>query len=393
MDPDCLPREDFFLADLEQCFETPAVVIQLKKRGGEPMKQYSGLNKIGLILMLGLIICLSGCAFTDLKKEITEAEKTYALAGRVTLPSGPRGSVIVLLYSQKEGRNEMVGYTIAADTGHFSFFMPKGIYFLAAFEDLDNNLSHDQGEPAGYFGAPDPIALPPKGRASTRENELLSLDFRLKETARFPSGFTATIDPQKIGRSVFVKFGQITTLDDKMFSPENGSLGYWKPLTFLRDFGIGVYFLEPYDPEKIPVLFIHGAVGNPADWKKTVDQMDRSKFQPWFYYYPSGIRLDDAASALNEIIKRIHAAYGFKTLYVTAQSMGGLWPDHLSCETCTRTSRITSNCLSLFQPPGTVTGSRQKASRGRRLRFPAGMTWYPGANLFSRSIKTNSRLI
>jgi len=288
------------------------------------MKHLFLLRKLRLLLIAGLIASLTGCAFRDLKKEIAETEKTYALAGRVTLPSAPRGSVIVLLYSRKNGKMEIVRYTIAADTGYFSFFMPEGVYFLAAFEDLNNNLSHDEGELAGYFGAPDPIRLQPKGRTASGKNEFVNLDFRIEKTDKLISGFPANVDTQKITRSVFVQLGQVTTLDDKIFSPANGSLGYWKPLTFLRDFGIGVYFLKPYDPDKTPVLFIHGAVGNPADWKKTIERMDGTKFQPWFYYYPSGIRLDDAASALNEIIKRIHAAYGFKTLYVTAQSMGGL---------------------------------------------------------------------
>ncbi|MEE4263991.1 MAG: alpha/beta hydrolase [Desulfobacteraceae bacterium] len=199
--------------------------------------------------------------------------------------------------------------------------MPKGTYYLAAFEDLNHDLTHDKGELAGYFGAPDKITVP---GASTGSNDLLNLDIRLKQTERFLSGFPAVIDAQKISRSDFAKIGEIATLDDKIFAAENGSTGYWKPLTFLRDFGFGVYFLEPYDPNKIPVLFIHGAVGTPEGWKKTVEQMDRTKFQPWFYYFPSGLRLDNLAGALNEIIKRIHQTYGFKTLYVTAQSMGGL---------------------------------------------------------------------
>jgi len=55
-----------------------------------------------------------------------------------------------------------------------------------------------------------------------------------------------------------------------------------------------------------------------------IEQMDRKNFQPWFYYYPSGVRLDKTGFVLNEIIKRIHQEYRFKTLYVTAQSMGGL---------------------------------------------------------------------
>jgi hypothetical protein len=289
-----------------------------------PMKHLFPACKISTLIILCLIISISGCAFMDLKKEVAEVEKTYALAGRITLTSPPRGSVIVLLYSPKEGKNEIVGYTIAADTGHFSFFMPKGTYFLAAFEDLNNNLSHDMGELAGYFGAPDLIMLQPNARPDTGENEFINLDFRLQQVDRFLSGFPAAVDAQKISKSVFVKFGRVTTLDDKIFAQENGSTGYWKPLTFLRDFGIGIHFLEPYDPDKIPILFVHGAVGTPIGWKKIVETMDRTKFQPWFYYYPSGIRLDDAASTLNEIIKRMHTSYGFKTLYVTAQSMGGL---------------------------------------------------------------------
>ena len=285
------------------------------------MKKHFCAYNISSLFILCLIIALSGCAFMDLKKEVAEVEQTHSLAGKIKLPSSSMGSVIVMLYSQKEGKNEIVGYTIPADTGHFSFFMPKGTYYLAAFEDLNHNLSYDKGELAGYFGAPDKITLP---GASTGANDLLNLDIRLKQTDRFLSEFPATIDAQKISRSVFAKFGQIATLDDKIFAAENGSTGYWKPLTFLRDFGFGIYFLEPYDPAKIPVLFVHGAVGTPEGWKKTVDQMDRTKFQPWFYYYPSGLRLDNVAGALNEIIKRIHRTCGFKTLYITAQSMGGL---------------------------------------------------------------------
>ena len=288
------------------------------------MKSATIACRINAFLVLCLIISFPGCAFMDLKKEVAESEKLYGLAGRLTIHSSPTGSVVVLLYAPKEGNNEIVSYTITSDSGHFSFFVPRGTYFLAAFEDLNNNLSHDKGELAGYFGAPDPINLQPKGRSATGENEFLNLDFRLGQTDWFISGLPATVEAHKISRSAFIKFGQIATLDDKIFSQENAVTGYWKPLTFLRDFGIGVYFLEPYDPDKIPVLFVHGALGTPLGWKKIVEQMDRSKFQPWFYYYPSGIPLDNTASGLNEIIKRIHAAYGFKTLYVTAHSMGGL---------------------------------------------------------------------
>jgi len=283
--------------------------------------KHSFRAKLILLLCLCLIMLTSGCAFRQLSKEVAEIEQTYSMAGKITLPSAPKGSVVVILYARREGKVEIDKYSIASETENFSFFVSKGTYYLAAFEDLNNNLSYDAGEAAGCLGAPDEIVLP---KASGDSRDLLNLDFRLQETDRFIAGFPSVIDPQEISESVFAQFGRITTLDDKIFSTANGTIGYWQPLTFLRDFGIGVYFLEPYDPAKIPVLFIHGASGNPADWKKTIDRMDRTKFQPWLYYYPSGLRLDSIAGALNEIIKRVYQAYRFKTLYVTAQSMGGL---------------------------------------------------------------------
>ena len=111
---------------------------------------------------------------------------------------------------------------------------------------------------------------------------------------------------------------------NKIFMQENGSTGYWKPLTFLRDFGHGVYFIEPYDEDKIPIIFVHGASGTPVIWKKLVEQIDRQQYQPWFYYYPSGIQLDLIARGLNNVVKRLHDTYRFNKLYITAHSMGGL---------------------------------------------------------------------
>ena len=268
-----------------------------------------------------LSLFLIGCAFYDLKKEIEDSEKLHSLAGKVATPSARKEPVVVLLYSEKK---EMIKYTLTQDTGHFSFLAAAGTYYLAAFEDLNNNLTSDDGEPAGFYGRPDPIVLPASGPAAAGTGSRLDLDIRLSKASLAGQGFETGIDMQKASAKPLAKFGQITTLDDKIFSQENGSTGYWKPLTFLRDFGVGIYFLEPYHPDKIPVLFVHGANGTPVGWKKIVAQLDRTRYQPWFYYYPSGFRLGDVTRALNNILKRLHDTYRFNTLYITAHSMGGL---------------------------------------------------------------------
>ena len=83
------------------------------------------------------------------------------------------------------------------------------------------------------------------------------------------------------------EFGTVTNLNDPRFERKNGSVGLWRPYDFVFDVGVGVYFLEPYDPERVPVLFVHGNLGTPQDFRYLIERLDRDRFQPWLYYYPS----------------------------------------------------------------------------------------------------------
>ena len=86
----------------------------------------------------------------------------------------------------------------------------------------------------------------------------------------------------------------------------------------------GVYLLEPYDPAKVPVLFIHGAGGTPQDWRYFISQLDRTKYQVWVYYYPTGLPIELSATWLNNFVTGLHSRYGFDHLAIGAHSMGGL---------------------------------------------------------------------
>ena len=118
--------------------------------------------------------------------------------------------------------------------------------------------------------------------------------------------------------------GAITDLDDERFSEENGTKGFWSPLSFFKQFGGNIFFLEEYDPEKTPILFIHGAAGTPKGWKYFVDNIDRTRFQPWFFYYPTGGRINSMAYLLLWKLMNLQTKYQFNKLYITAHSMGGL---------------------------------------------------------------------
>jgi hypothetical protein len=89
----------------------------------------------------------------------------------------------------------------------------------------------------------------------------------------------------------------------------------------------GYFFgLEALDEKKTQVLFVHGAGGTPRDWKYLVEGMDRSRFQPWFFYYPSGLPLDRTGAILAQSIARVAASSRLhvERLVIVAHSMGGL---------------------------------------------------------------------
>lgn len=89
----------------------------------------------------------------------------------------------------------------------------------------------------------------------------------------------------------------------------------------------GAFFgLEEYDPRKTIVVFVHGVNGTPRDWKFIVEKLDRSKYQPWFYYYPSGLPLEKLGIRLAYTLKYIQQRpeYTINRLVIVAHSMGSL---------------------------------------------------------------------
>lgn len=118
--------------------------------------------------------------------------------------------------------------------------------------------------------------------------------------------------------------GVVTTLSDPRFRAENVRAGLRDPYDFILNVGPGVYFLEKYDPSRIPVLFVHGIDGSPDNFRYLIERLDRQRFQAWVYYYPSGARLGLVADHLAQTVLQVERHYRVTTLVVIAHSMGGL---------------------------------------------------------------------
>ncbi len=55
----------------------------------------------------------------------------------------------------------------------------------------------------------------------------------------------------------------------------------------------GIYMLEPYDPDRIPVVMVHGLWSSPMTWMPMFNDLRsfrelRKNYQFWFYQYPTG---------------------------------------------------------------------------------------------------------
>ena len=270
-----------------------------------------------------LFSCLGGCSFVKLKEDSSAFYSSTVLAGYVTSSVPWDKPVVVAAYARhgSDGRPDIVHHAVLHEAGGYELIVPKGDYAVFAFGDANGNLALDAGEPFGAYMT-EPVRASGAGA-------LINLDFAISNLApprerAVPLG-TSVAGRGGAGRPAHsTQGGAIASLDDPLFSAESGRRGYWAPVEFFKEVGGNIYFLDEYDPAKTPVLFVHGAAGSPQDWRYFVEHLDRSRYQPWIFYYPSGASLDSMSYLLYWKLGNLQRRYHFNRLYLTAHSMGGL---------------------------------------------------------------------
>lgn len=98
----------------------------------------------------------------------------------------------------------------------------------------------------------------------------------------------------------------------------------------------GLYMLEPYDPNRVPVVLVHGLWSSPLTWLEMFNELRalpeiREQYQFWFYLYPTGQPFWASATQmradLNEVRSTLDPNKQFITLdqmVLVGHSMGGL---------------------------------------------------------------------
>ena len=118
--------------------------------------------------------------------------------------------------------------------------------------DINGNTRYDHGEPFAKYGDPTPIDF-----WAQRDIEGLKLTLSLPVD---PDAWSPTRLRER-GVEVSERlsdFGQVVTLDDPRFERDIARMGMWEPARFIEENHAGLYTLEEYNPQKIPVVFVHG---------------------------------------------------------------------------------------------------------------------------------------
>ena len=98
----------------------------------------------------------------------------------------------------------------------------------------------------------------------------------------------------------------------------------------------GLFMVEPYDPQKIPVVMVHGLWSSPLTWMEMFNDLRafpeiRDQYQFWFYLYPTGqpfwisaaeMRTD--LELLHDTLDPVHQSPTLKQMVLVGHSMGGL---------------------------------------------------------------------
>ncbi len=96
----------------------------------------------------------------------------------------------------------------------------------------------------------------------------------------------------------------------------------------------GLFLLEPYSENKIPVVFIHGLMDSPLTWLPMLNELFsdpilKQRYQFWVFFYPTMNPILQSASELRESLNALHRQMSatrkaWDDMVLVGHSMGGL---------------------------------------------------------------------
>ncbi len=273
---------------------------------------------IGRFAPLFLVPILAGCAFSKLGDDLDRLKtEAYLFSGNVESDILELHSTIVVSL-RDPAADEIISFRLLGSDNRFEFRQMKEPHWFFAFADLNKDLRFQSDEPYGWAAD--------GGVVTPVESETPDIDIRITrgEQVAYPERLVDEALVDHLDTFARLHLGSISSLDDPLFSSQQGRKGLWQPFAFWEDGGTGVHFLQPFDSERVPVLFVHGINGSPKDFASMIARLDTTRYQAWFVSYPSGLRLTWLAQGMFDFLEVLQLRYGFQDMHLVAHSMGGL---------------------------------------------------------------------
>ena len=206
----------------------------------------------------------------------------------------------------------------------YALHLPAGDYQILTLADLDGDGLYKNSEILAIRPLHLDIQTYPYHVAGS-----LDIELGTSGSQTFASAIAIEVKAPTATRkqdSIFYPKDTIRSLDDPIFSNANAMVGLYSPADFMEQTPIMFYALEEYQIYKVPVVFVHGSGGSVTNFSSIIKQLDRQRYQPWFYYYPSGADLEKLAQLFYRIFLsgKVVDLDEHTPLIIVAHSMGGL---------------------------------------------------------------------
>ena len=295
-------------------------------------------------------------------------EKDYApqdcfgLIGRVAIPREQKQPLLVAAFDHAKPGGEPVGSReIVVETGYFGLLLPAASYDLVFFADVNHDGFYESNEVVGRTPPDAPVKV---GARETSDGMVVPAPNVPLDFAR-PSAVEAVVRVKMVPLPFVVE-----SVDDPLFAPEMGELGVYRPNEFLAKTQSWFFSVGVPDFSKAQLVLVHGIDGTPRDFRTLIAAIDRSRYQIWLFYYPSGLRLDQLGVVLAQGIQRVAGFEAAKDLRlaIVAHSMGGLVGRRAVNELCRNGKpKYLSVYASFDTPYGGVESAAGAVERGTEL--------------------------
>lgn len=293
-----------------------------------------------------------GCMPLHVRRENARITALCEVEGTVTGAERGDAPLIVTLVHDDRAEPEIETSAVLYRGTRFHFYAERGMYSLFAFVDENRNLRHDEGESAGWYGR----------QVMLQEGKL-----------RAPVELELKTGPLERASPYHPRYDEIVTLNDEVVSEGLAKKGMWSPADFRAITEDRLFLMEPFDAKKTPVIFVHGIGGHPDDMRAMIEKLDRTRFQPWLFWFASGKRFAVSAQSLTTVLDEFRVLHDFDDVVVVAQSVGGLVAREAVATMQQRPHQYTVNALITMSTPW---GGHAMAQSGLDLSLMVLPAWH-----------------